>query len=75
MFLKIIPIAVSSSKQFKNIYVLSRFHYGKYKEFIQPAVNLGCVIAERKLYLVYGGGERGLSKRISETVFTTEAKY
>ncbi|KAH9704470.1 hypothetical protein KPL70_011475 [Citrus sinensis] len=59
----------SSSKQFKNICVLSGFHYGKYKEFIQVAVDLGRVIAERKLHLV-GGGERGLSRLVSEAVFT-----
>ncbi|XP_024046520.1 uncharacterized protein LOC112100886 [Citrus clementina] len=49
------PMASSSSKQFKNICVLSGFHYGKYKEFVQAAVDLGRVIAERKLHLVYGG--------------------
>ncbi|KAK9211927.1 hypothetical protein WN943_001306 [Citrus x changshan-huyou] len=64
------PIAASSSKQFKNICVLSGFHYGKYKEFVQAVVDLGRVIAERKLHLVYGGGERGLSRLVSEAVFT-----
>ena len=63
-------MATSSSKQFKNICVLSGFHYGKYKEFVQAAVDLGRVIAERKLHLVYGGGERGLSRLVSEAVFT-----
>ena len=50
-------MAAFSSKQFKNICVLSGFHYGKYKEFVQAAVDLGRVIAEGKLHLVYGGGE------------------
>ncbi|KAK9177678.1 hypothetical protein WN943_026867 [Citrus x changshan-huyou] len=50
-------MAASSSKQFKNICVLSGFHYGKYKEFVQAAVDLGRIIAERKLHLVYGGGD------------------
>ncbi|XP_024039185.1 cytokinin riboside 5'-monophosphate phosphoribohydrolase LOG8-like [Citrus clementina] len=63
-------MAASSSKQFKNICVLSGFHYGKYKKFVQAAVDLGRVIAERKLHLVYGGGERGLSRLVSEAVFT-----
>ncbi|KAK9221977.1 hypothetical protein WN944_010408 [Citrus x changshan-huyou] len=63
-------MAASSSKQFKNICVLSGFHYGKYKEFVQATVDLGRVIAERKLHLVYGGGERGLSRLVSEAVFT-----
>ncbi|KAK9195584.1 hypothetical protein WN943_003707 [Citrus x changshan-huyou] len=62
-------MAASSSRQFKNICVLSGFHYEKYKEFIQVAVDLGRAIAERKLHLVYGGGDRGLSKLVSEAVF------
>ncbi|KAK9214457.1 hypothetical protein WN944_006449 [Citrus x changshan-huyou] len=63
-------MAASSSKQFKNICVLSGFHYGKYKEFVQATVDLGRVIAERKLHIVYEGGERGLSRLVSEAVFT-----
>ncbi|KAK9192721.1 hypothetical protein WN944_003414 [Citrus x changshan-huyou] len=62
-------MAASSSKQFKNICVLSGFHYGKYKEFVQAVVDLGRVIASRKLHLVYGGGERGLSRLVSEAFF------
>jgi len=62
-------MAASSSRQFKNICVLSGFRYGKYKEFVQAAVDLGRAIAERKLHLVYGGGDRGLSKLVSEAVF------
>ena len=49
--------------------MLSGFHYGKYKEFVQAVVDLGRAITERKLHLVYGGGDRGLSKLVSETVF------
>ena len=49
--------------------MLSEFHYRKYKEFIHTAINLGCVIAERKLHLVYGEGDQGLSKLVSEAVF------
>ncbi|KAK9185083.1 hypothetical protein WN943_025436 [Citrus x changshan-huyou] len=62
-------MVVSSSRQFKNIFVLSGFHYGKYKEFVQVAVDLGHAISERKLHLVYGGGNRRLSKFVSEAVF------
>ncbi|KAK9211733.1 hypothetical protein WN943_001110 [Citrus x changshan-huyou] len=58
-----------SSRQLKNICVFSGFRYGKYNEFIQATVGPGCVIAERKLHLVYGGGDRGLSKLVSEAVF------
>ncbi|KAK9208748.1 hypothetical protein WN944_001108 [Citrus x changshan-huyou] len=38
-------------------------------EFVQAAVDLGRAIAERKLHLVYGGGDRGLSKLVSEAIF------
>ena len=69
MFFKIIPIT-SLSKQFKNIYVLYGFNYGNYTEFVQIAVDLGHAIAERELHLVYGRGERGLSKLVSEAAFT-----
>ncbi|KAH9781036.1 hypothetical protein KPL71_008306 [Citrus sinensis] len=59
----------TSSSQLKNICVLSGFRYGKYKEFVQAAIDLGRAIAERKLHLVYGGGDRGLSKLVSEAAF------
>ncbi|KAK9180640.1 hypothetical protein WN944_023773 [Citrus x changshan-huyou] len=59
----------TSRRQLKNICVLSRFHYGKYKEFVQATIDLGRAIAERKLHLVYGGGDRGLSKLVSEAAF------
>ncbi|KAK9225651.1 hypothetical protein WN943_010695 [Citrus x changshan-huyou] len=62
-------MAATSSRQLKNICVLSGFHYGKYKEFVQPTTDLGCAIAERKLHLVYGGGDRGLSKLVSKAAF------
>ena len=62
-------MTASSSRQFKNICVLSGFHYGKYKEFVQAAIDLGHAIAERKLHLIYGGGDRGLSKLVLEAVF------
>ena len=69
-FWKINSMAATSSKQLKDICVLSRFHYGKYKDFVQAAIDLGRTIAERKLHLVYGGGEWELSKLVSETFFT-----
>ncbi|KAH9658293.1 hypothetical protein KPL70_023432 [Citrus sinensis] len=59
----------TSSSQLKNICVLSGFRYGKYKEFVQAAVDLDRGIAERKLHLVYRGGDRGLSKLVSEAAF------
>ncbi|KAK9175233.1 hypothetical protein WN944_027239 [Citrus x changshan-huyou] len=62
-------MAATSSSQHKNICVLSGFRYGKYKEFVQAAIDLGRAIRERKLHLVYGGGDRGLSKLVSEAAF------
>ncbi|KAK9212110.1 hypothetical protein WN943_001491 [Citrus x changshan-huyou] len=62
-------MATTPNRQFKNICVLSGFNYGKHKEFIEAAIDLGRSIAERKLHLVYGGGNRGLSKMVSEAAF------
>ncbi|KAK9232535.1 hypothetical protein WN943_022782 [Citrus x changshan-huyou] len=62
-------MAATPNRQFKNICVLSRFNYGKHKEFVEAAVDLGRSIAERKLHLVYRGGNRGLSKLVSEAAF------
>ena len=62
-------MAATSSRQLKNICVLSEFRYGKYKEFVQAAIDLDHAIAERQLHLVYGGGDRGLSKLVFETAF------
>ena len=63
-------MAASSSSQLKNICVLS----GKYKEFVQAAIDLGRAIAERKLNLVYGGGGRWLLKLVSEAAFVRESQ-
>ena len=62
-------MATTPNRQFKNICVLSGFTYGKHKEFIDAAIDLGRSIAERKLHLVYGGGNRRLSKLVSEAAF------
>ncbi|KAK9174824.1 hypothetical protein WN944_026828 [Citrus x changshan-huyou] len=62
-------MATTPNKQFKNICVLSGFNYGKYKEFVEASIDLGRSIAARKLHLVYGGGDRGLSKLVSEAVY------
>ncbi|KAK9177666.1 hypothetical protein WN943_026854 [Citrus x changshan-huyou] len=50
-------MAATLNRQFKNICVLSGFTYGKHKEFVDAAIDLGRSIAERKLHLVYGGGD------------------
>ena len=62
-------MAATPNEQIKNICVLSGFNYGKHKEFIEATIDLGRSIAERKLHLVYGGGNRGLSKLVSEAAF------
>ncbi|KAK9175008.1 hypothetical protein WN944_027012 [Citrus x changshan-huyou] len=62
-------MAATLNKQFKNICVLSEFNYGKYKEFIEATIDLGRSIAKRKLHLVYGGGDRWLSKLVSEAAY------
>ncbi|KAK9230146.1 hypothetical protein WN944_023113 [Citrus x changshan-huyou] len=49
-------MAATPNRQFKNICVLSGFTYGKHKEFVEAAIDLGRSIAARKLHLVYGGG-------------------
>lgn len=54
---EIVPTAATSSRQFKNVCVLFGFRNGKYKEFVQTFIDLGCVIVERKLHHVYRGGD------------------
>ncbi|KAK9218184.1 hypothetical protein WN943_006821 [Citrus x changshan-huyou] len=67
-------MAATLNRQFKNICVLSRFNYGKHKEFVEAAIDLARSIAERKLHLVYGGGNRGLSKLVSEAAFVKRSQ-
>ncbi|KAK9181244.1 hypothetical protein WN944_024381 [Citrus x changshan-huyou] len=62
-------MAATLNRQFKNNCVLSGFNYGKHKEFVEAAIDLGRNIVERKLHLVYGGGNRVLSKLVSEAAF------
>ncbi|KAK9225597.1 hypothetical protein WN943_010639 [Citrus x changshan-huyou] len=62
-------MAATPNEQFKNICVLSGFNYDKHKEFIKAAIDLGRSIVVRKLHLVYVGGNRGLSKLVSEATF------
>jgi len=50
----------SSSHQIRNICVFSGSSPGKEKEFLESANHLGQVLAERKIHLVYEGGNLGL---------------
>ncbi|KAK9192880.1 hypothetical protein WN944_003573 [Citrus x changshan-huyou] len=67
-------MAATPNKQFKNVCVISGFNYGKHKEFIEAAIDLGQSIAKRKLHLVYRGGNRGLSKLVSEAAFVRRSQ-
>ena len=67
-------MAATSSRQLKNTWVLSGFHYGKYKEFVQAAIDLDHAIIERQLHLVYGGDDRVLSKLVLKLLSFNEAK-
>ena len=62
-------MAATPNRQFKNICVLFGFNYGKHKEFVEAAIDLCRSIPERKLHLVYGRSNRGLSKLVSESAF------
>jgi hypothetical protein len=53
-------MADSSSHQIRNICVLGGSSLGKEKEFLESANHLGQVLAERKIHLVYRGGNLGL---------------
>lgn len=72
--MRIISIAASSNKQFKNVCVLSSFRCGKYKELVQTAIDLGRVLVERKIHPVYGRGHRGLSKLVSQAAYTKKSQ-
>ena len=58
-------MAVTPNKQFKNVYVLSGFNYDKHKVFVEATIDLSRSLAKRKLHLMYGGGNQGLSKLIT----------
>ncbi|KAL9399389.1 hypothetical protein Peur_008350 [Populus x canadensis] len=53
-------MAGSSSHQIRNICVFGGSSPWKEKEFLESANHLGQVLAERKIHLVYGGGNLGL---------------
>ena len=59
----------SLSHQIKNICVSYGSSLGKEKEFLESATHLGRVLAERKIHLVYGGGNLGLMGSVSATAF------
>jgi uncharacterized protein (TIGR00730 family) len=59
----------SSSHQIRNICVFGGSSPGKEKKFLESANHLDQVLAERKIYLMYGGGSLGLMGAVSIAVF------
>ncbi|KAK2646125.1 hypothetical protein Ddye_021320 [Dipteronia dyeriana] len=54
-----------SAKRFTNICVFGGTNYRYYKEFVDAATHLGKVFPERKIHLVYEGGNLGLMGCVS----------
>ena len=67
-------MAATPNKQFKNICVLSRFNYGKYKEFVEVTIDLGWSIAARKLHLVYEDVTKGYQNWSQKLLISMRAK-
>ena len=59
----------SSSHYIRNICVFGGSSPRKEKEFLESANHLGQVLAERKIHLVYGGGNLGLIGSVSTAAF------
>ena len=62
-------MAGSSSHHIRNICVFGGSSPGKEKEFLESTNHLGQVLAERKIHLVYGGGNLGLMGGVSMAAF------
>jgi predicted Rossmann-fold nucleotide-binding protein len=59
----------SLSHHIRNICVFGRSSPKKENEFLESTNHLGQVLAERKIYLVYGGGNFGLMRGVSIAAF------
>jgi hypothetical protein len=59
----------SSGHQIKNICVFCGSSPKKENEFLESINHLGRVLTERKIHLVYGGGNLGLMGSVSIAVF------
>ena len=55
-----------SARQFTKICVFCGSNPGNTEEFTKVAENLGKVLAERNIHLVYGGGNRGLMGSVAK---------
>ncbi|KAL5823842.1 hypothetical protein ACOSQ4_021742 [Xanthoceras sorbifolium] len=57
------------SRRFSNICIFCGSSSGKNREFEEAAEQLGKVLAEKKIHLVYGGGNLGLMGRVSKAAY------
>jgi len=62
-------MAGSSSHHIQNICVFGGSSPGKEKEFLDSANHLGQVLAERKIHLMYGGGNLRLMGGVKIAAF------
>ncbi|KAL5781198.1 hypothetical protein ACOSP7_006227 [Xanthoceras sorbifolium] len=62
-------MANTISRRFTNICVFCGSSSGKNREFEEAADQLGRVLAEKKIHLVYGGGNLGLMGRVSKAAY------
>ncbi|KAL5855531.1 hypothetical protein ACOSQ4_005333 [Xanthoceras sorbifolium] len=56
-------------RRFTNICVFCGSSSGKNKEFEEAAEQFGKVLADKKIHLVYGGGNLGLIGRVSKAAY------
>jgi len=69
-------MAGSSSHHIRNICVFGGSSPGKEIEFLESANHLGQVLAERKIYLVYGGGNLGLMEGcVNSCIFRRQSSF
>ena len=61
-------MAESSSRWITNICVFYGSGSGNSPKFVEAAQELGRVMAQRKIHLIYGGGDLGLMGAVSKAV-------
>jgi hypothetical protein len=66
----------SLSNHIRNICVFIVSSPEKEKEFLESTNNLGHVLAERKMHLVYGGGSLGLMEGcVNSCIFRRQSSF
>ena len=68
-------MASSSSHHIKTICVFGGSSPGKEKEFLESTNHLSLVLVERKIHLVYRGGNLGLMGGVSIAAFLKVVKF